>query len=73
VIFIRTFTLGIRTEISDFHRVIPYPNRNTRKQPGARKFYNLEADLRMNLFLAACSDIKIREYSLLQCAERKNY
>ena len=52
VLFVRTIALRIRTEISDFHWVIPCPNRKTRWQTGARSFHNLEADLTMNLLLA---------------------
>jgi hypothetical protein len=43
----------------DFPKVIPRPTRKTRWQAGARGVQNLEAGLRMNLIIAACSDIKM--------------
>jgi hypothetical protein len=58
VVFIRINVVQIRTENSDFHRVIPCPNRKTRLQGGEKCSHNLQADLRMYLPLAACSDIK---------------
>ena len=59
MLFFRTISLRVRSEIRDFHKVIPHPTRKTRWQTGARGVQNLEAGLRMNLLIAACSDIKM--------------
>jgi hypothetical protein len=69
VLFIRINVVQIRTENSNFHRVIPCPNRKTRLQGEAKCSHNLQAELRMYLPLAACSDIK--KDNPLSRAERK--
>jgi hypothetical protein len=59
MLFVRTIALRVRSEIRDLHKVIPHLSRKTRWQTGARGIQNFEAALGKNLFIAACSNIKI--------------
>jgi hypothetical protein len=41
MLFVGIISVPVRTEISDFHRVIPCPKRNTKWQGGARSLKKL--------------------------------